>query len=284
MRSYVLVLYLDQKGNEMAQGKPKRSLFDKFINIFCFLIIIWFCSGEVSHLYRDLDTIKAAPELYEHNYSISTTFPFVGSYYLMKPKNYDPKYKYPLVIVLHGISKHAYAAAALAHPKFRNAYPFFVMVPIAPKRAFWVTPKDTAYQMKRNIPYPDHLPQVIAGIKDIKTDYRIDENKIVITGHSMGATGVIGALEHYPDIFDAGIASSGAWSPNEISNIKVPLFIFHGTKDRAVPYQNSLGLRKAAKMQKKPIQVEFLKGQGHGIGNMVYSNTRVWNDVLKVIQ
>ena len=237
----------------MTGTKPERSLFDKFINAFAILIIIWFSIGEVSHLYRKLDTIKAAPELYERHYSLSSTFPFVGSYFLMKPKNYNPKYKYPLVIVLHGISKHAYAAEALARPEFRNKYPFFVMVPIAPKRAFWATPKDKAYQMKRNIPYPDHLPQVIAGIKNIKDKYQIDDRKIIMTGHSMGASGVIGAMERYPDIFAAGIASSGSWSPNEISHIKSPLFVFHGTKDRAVPVQNSVNLENAAKAQNLPI-------------------------------
>ena len=267
----------------MAGEKPERSLFDKFINIFAILIIIWFCAGEVSHLYRRLDTIKAAPELYARHYSLSATFPFVGSYFLMTPKNYDPKYKYPLVIALHGISKHAYAAAALARPKFRNIYPFFVMVPIAPKRACWASPKDKAYRMPQSIPYADHLPLVIAGINDIKSDYRIDERKIIIVGHSMGGSGVIGALERYPDLFAAGIASSGVWNPNEISHIKSPLFVFHGTKDNAVSVNYSTNLSNAAKAQNLPMQVDFLNGQGHGIGDLVYSNPRVWNDVLKVV-
>ena len=267
----------------MSEQKPSRTLFDRLINVFCFLIIIWFCLGEISHLYRKLDTIKQRPELYERNYSVSSTFPFIGSYFLMKPEGYNPKYKYPLVIALHGVSKHAYAAEELSKPKFRNIYPFFVMVPIAPKRAFWASPEDKKYRMPQNIPYPDHLSQVIAGINDIISGYRIDEDKIIIVGHSMGASGVIGALQLYPEIFAAGIASSGVWSPNEISNIKSPLFVFHGTNDGAVSVQHSVNLNNASKVQNLPIQVELLKGQGHGIGNLVYSNPRVWNDVLKVL-
>lgn len=267
----------------MTDAKPTRTLFDRLINVFSIIIIIWFSAGEVSYLYRELDTIKAAPELYERHYSFSSTFPFVGSYFLMKPKNYDSKYKYPLVIALHGISKHAYAAASLARPKFRNIYPFFVMVPIAPKRAFWASPKDKAYRMPQNIPYADHLPLVIAGIDDIKSEYRIDESKIIIVGHSMGGSGVIGALELYPDLFAAGIASSGVWNPSEISHIKSPLFVYHGTKDKVVSVNHSMNLSNAAKAQNLPVQVDFLKGQGHGIGDLVYSNPRVWGDVLKVV-
>ena len=267
----------------MSQEKPKRSLFDKVINVFAIVIIVVLTVNEFSHLWRSLDTINAAPEKYEHHYSLSSTFPFVGSYYLMKPKNYNPKYKCPLVVVLHGVSTHAYAAEELSKPKFRNTYPFFVMVPIAPKRAFWATPNDKAYQMVRNIPYPDHLPQVIAGISGISANYQIDPNKVMIAGHSMGGSGVIGALQRY-QIFKAGIASSGAWSPNELSNIKSPLFVFHGTKDGAVPYNFSVQLKGAAKAQRKPIKVTFLKGKGHGIGGLVYSNPSVWNRLLRAVE
>ena len=225
-------------------AKKKSSLLDQLINIVCVVIVLFFAVNEFSHLYRSIATIRATPDLYERNYTYSTTFPFVGRYFLMAPKNYDPKYSYPLVVVLHGVSTYAYAAEALANPKFRNRYPFFVMVPIAPKRAFWSSPKDKAYRMKQNIPYPDNLPHVIAGVNDIKKSYVIDERKIMITGHSAGGSGVIGALEKYPDVFKAGIASSGAWSPNEISNIKSPLFIYHGTNDNAVPVQYAKNVRR----------------------------------------
>ncbi len=265
-------------------GKKKRSLGDKLINAFAILILMFFVANEFSHLYRTLHTIDIAPDLYEHHYSTSSTFPFVGSYYLMKPKNYDPQYKYPLVVVLHGVSTRAYAAEALATPKFRSKYPFFVMVPIAPKRAFWATPNDKAYQMQRNIPYPDHLPQVMAGIEDIKQQYNIDENKLIISGHSMGASGVIGALQRYPEYFNAGIASSGAWSPNELDKVKTPLFIYHGSKDSAVPMQNSVVIKQAARKMNLPISVTFLKRQRHGIGPIVYGNQNVWNDVMSVVR
>lgn len=273
------------RGTDVVKNdRMKSGLFDQMINIICVVIVLFFAVNEFSHLYRSLDTIKAAPDLYERHYTFSTTFPFVGSYFLMEPKNYDPKYSYPLVVVLHGVSTHAYAAEALANPKFRDTYPFFVMVPIAPKRAFWASPEDKAYRMKQNIPYPDNLPHVIAGVNDIQKSYVIDERKVMISGHSAGGSGVIGALEKYPDVFKAGIASSGAWSPNEISHIKSPLFIYHGTNDAAVPVQYANNLKQAAKALKKPISVKYIKGQGHGIGGYVYSNPKVWDRLLSAVE
>ncbi len=262
------------------EQKKKPSIMDRGITAFSYLIVIYFVISEFSHLYRGFDTIKQAPDLYEPHYSVSSTFPFVGRYFLMVPKDYNPKYKYPLVVSLHGVSSHSYAAEELAREKFRNVYPFFVMVPIAPKRAFWMSPKDEAYRMPRNIPYPDHMPQVIAGINDIQKSYSIDSGKIILAGHSMGGSGVIGAMQNYSDIFSAGIASAGAWSPNEIASIKSPLFVYHGTNDGAVPASFSAGLRASAKAQNLPITVTFLKGRGHGIGNLLYSQASVWDKVL----
>lgn len=269
----------------MTKEKPeyKRSFFDKTINIICYIIAVVFVINEYSHLYRSLDTIKAAPDLYERHYSFSATFPFAGSYFLMPPKNYNPKYKYPLIVDLHGVSTRSYAAEALASDAFRNTYPFFVMIPIAPTRAFWATPKDKAYRMVRNIPYPDHLPQVVAGINDIKSNFNIDDNKIIITGHSMGGTGVIGALERYPDLFKIGIASAGAWPPHELTNMRAPLFVFHGANDVQVPVQYSRDLSGLAKVQNKMINVSILRGQGHGIGPMVYSKKTLWSNALKMV-
>ncbi len=42
-------------------------------------------------------------------------------------------------------------------------------------------------------------------------------------------------------------------------------------------------LERVAKAQSLPISVEYLKGKGHSIGGLVYSNPRVWNDALKVV-
>ncbi len=200
----------------------------------------------------------------------------------MEPKDYNPQYSYPLVVALHGVSNNVYAAEALSSPTMRKKYPFFVMVPVAPKRAFWATPRDKAYQMKRNIPYADHLPFVVSGVNKIRESYNIDPNRTIMTGHSMGGGGATAAMQRYPDVFSAAIASSGAWSPKEIDRVTKPIFVYHGTRDGAVPVKNALNLQSAAKAQKKPIIVQTLKGRGHDIGGMLYARPSVWNDVISV--
>ncbi len=245
------------------------------------LLILLLCVAS-THWFRSLDSIRNNASLFERHYVLSPAFPFSGKYYLMKPKNYDTSKSYPLVVALHGISKRAYAAEDLATPKFREQYPVFVMVPIAPTQAFWASPKDQEYRMPQAIPYPDHLPVVMGGIRQIKSKYNIDESQIIIVGHSMGGSGVIGALQRYPYTFKAGIASAGAWSPNEISNISAPLYVYHGAQDNAVPAMISEKLKISAHQQRKPISVTIIPKQGHGIGHFIYSQEELWDQVLKI--
>lgn len=259
-----------------ASVRHKRSFTDHMINYISGLIIILFVVNEFSHVWRMPESISKSPILYEHHFSWSYTFPFIGSYFLIKPADYNPKKTYPLVVALHGVSSRVYSAEELVKPEFRKAFPAFIMVPVAPARAFWATPENASYQMKRNIPYPDHLPQVMEGIKDISLEYTIDNERIYITGHSMGATGVIGALERYPDVFAAGIASAGSWNPNETKNLNDPLWIFHGNIDEYIPYEVGLNLGKELKKRGLSVNFNAIKGKGHDIGPLVYSKQKLW--------
>ena len=260
--------------------KPKRSLVDRAINAFAVLILIFAAINEFSHLYRVPQTVAAAPQLYERHTSWSGTFPFVGSYFLMTPEGYDPKKSYPLVVALHGVSSRIYAAEALSSSSFRRAFPVFVMVPIAPARAFWATPENPAYQMRRNIPYPDHLPQAMAGIDAVSASYSIDKSRVYIVGHSMGAAGVIGALERYPDRFAAGIASAGLWDVAETKAVNDPVRILHGSADPVMPFAQSRTL--AAELKARGVAARFnsLSGRGHDIGPTVYAKSELWDWLL----
>lgn len=267
----------------MTASPPKKSpwsAFDRTVHVVTVLILVGLAVNEFSHLYRVTATVAAAPQLYERHNTWSSTFPFVGSYFLMKPEGYDPKKSYPLVVALHGVSSRIYAAEALASPGFRKSYPVFVMVPVAPQRAFWATPENPEYQMRRNIPYPDHWPQVIAGIDQIMNTYPIDKSRVYVVGHSMGASGVIGALERYPDRFAAGIASAGTWDPAETWHINDPLWLMHGSDDKFIPIEHSRMLAAELKARDLPAHFNALAGRGHDIGPYVYAKPELWKWLL----
>lgn len=253
-------------------------MFDKIVTGFCYVILLYFVVNEFHHLYWTPVSVKS--DLYERHYNISGTFPFIGSYFLMEPVNYNPNYKYPVVVVLHGISKRVYAAEYLAQEKFRDRYPTFVLVPLAPKRAFWEQPANDQYALPQLIPYPDHMPSVMNALQTVSAKYQVDQDRIYITGHSMGGMGVIGALQNYPNVFAGGLALSGTWDPAETQNITAPLWLFHGGADAQIPVGFSRNIAGTMKQSGQFVQYTELAGEGHDIWKIIYPSASVWTGMF----
>lgn len=121
----------------------------------------------------------------------------------------------------------------------------------------------------------------MSEIRHAQKKYNIDRDQIIITGHSMGGSGAIGAMQRYPSTFKAAISSSGAWPPNEISKINRRVYVYHGDKNSAVPVQLAQNLKSGATKIRAPINVEIMQGRGHGIGDLIYSDENIWDKVLK---
>ena len=122
---------------------------------------------------------------------------------------------------------------------------------------------------------------MISGIEDIQENFNIDPSRIYIVGHSMGGAGVVGALEHYPKQFAAGVASAGIWDPSQTTHINAPLWLVHGENDESIAHRHSQELYAHMKGQKKDVLFNSIKGQGHGIGEVIFGQTVIWDWLLK---
>ncbi|MDP1588833.1 MAG: 5'-nucleotidase C-terminal domain-containing protein, partial [Prosthecobacter sp.] len=74
---------------------------------------------------------------------------------------------------------------------------------------------------------------VLAAIEDAQKRFRIDPERIVCTGQSMGGTGTTYLCCRYPDIFAAGIPLASTYGHlSLITNLRdVPMFFVQGAKD-----------------------------------------------------
>lgn len=126
------------------------------------------------------------------------------------------------------------------------------------------------------------------GYDYVKSHY--DEKEIVVCGHSLGssfATWI--AANNSPKLlvleapFYSMLAAAGYTKPflpewilklmlrhhfrtdKWIVNVKAPIYIFHGTDDRVVPYEHALKLVDRIKQSNRPIEVELfiVPGWGH---------------------
>lgn len=241
-------------------------------------MILLFCAvNEFSYLYRAPQSVAQNRHLYSRHYNLTARLPFVGSYFLMAPETIESGTACPAVVVLRGISRRVYAAEYLAQQDYRRRYPAYVIVPSLPERAFWIRPRDGDYAPPQMIPYPDHMPQVMAMIGAVVKDNPVDPRRIYLTGHSMGGMGVVGALQACPGMFAAGLALSGTWNPAKTDQIRSPLWMIHGGSDPQIPASFSRLTAQRLRARQAAIRYDEIPGQGHDIWKIVYPRPEAWD-------
>lgn len=191
-------------------------------------------------------------------------------YQLIKPLDYDPTKKYPIVISLpYGGQpatdtikqiEGAVMALLLTMEGNRRNYPAFIFIPNCPPGAGW-----------GGIPnYPNVDSLVFDAIIALDRQFSIDEKRRYVAGLSRGGFGAWNFICKHPEMFAAAIPVSGGGDPRLAPEIvKVAVWAFHGAKDRNVPVINSRNMINAIKNAGgNPRYTEF-PDEGHNIWDKV---------------
>ena len=193
-----------------------------------------------------------------HNFSKEIKVTVSANYLLYLPKDYSENNEsYPLVLFLHGAGERGNDLEKVkVHglPRLINEgkeFPFIVVSPQCPEEVFWST-------------------DVLSALLDeIEANYRVDKNRIYVTGLSMGGNGTWSLALAEPNRF-AAIAPVCGWSvPSVACTIKhLPIWVFHGAKDDVVPISAS------------EIMVERLKACDGNVNFTVYpeANHDSWTE------
>jgi predicted peptidase len=110
---------------------------------------------------------------------------------------------------------------------------------------------------------------VMDVIEEMKRAYRIDADRIYLTGHSMGGFGTWSIAMNHPDLFAAlAPVAGGVNNPAAMSKIAhIPQLVIHGDKDPTVPVDRS---RAAVAMSKKlGVELKFIEVPGGDHGSVV---------------
>ena len=182
-------------------------------------------------------------------------------YQFMKPENYDPQKKYPLVLCLHHGGTHGTdnisqlgADPAPFLSSNRNKYLAFYLMPQCPQGLGWV-----------NID-----ASILGMMKALEDEFEIDETRRYVMGISGGGYGSWHFISAHPEMFAAAIPICGGGDPTLASKIiNVPVWAFHGENDDLVPVRFSQemidGIKKAGG---NPQYTEF-PNAGHNIWGQV---------------
>ncbi|PMQ02082.1 MAG: hypothetical protein CBR30_03460 [Dictyoglomus sp. NZ13-RE01] len=189
-------------------------------------------------------------------------------YSLYVPENYNPKLIYPLVVFLHGAGERGYGNQAplkankggvvWAEDDIQSKFPCFILAPQCPQHSSWTTLFNPEDSFSPSI----YLEMVYELIQKISEEYNIDQNRIYLTGLSMGGFGTWALAMAHPDTFSALVPICGGGNPNKVSLIKdIPVWAFHAEDDPIVDKEIVRKTINALKqVSEKVIYTEFDSG------------------------
>jgi predicted peptidase len=200
-------------------------------------------------------------------------------YRLMKPEGYDGSKDYPLVVFLHGAGERGkdnkaqlkHGVKDFASDAARKKHPCFLIAPQCPSGQSWAAFRG-GFAKAPTTP----AKQVLALIAELRKEFKIDPKRIYLTGLSMGGYGTWDLLAREPGLFAAGLPVCGGGDPATAEKIaKIPLWVFHGDKDTAVPVERSRTMVEAVKKAGGEPKYTEYKGVGHDSWTATYKDAKV---------
>ena len=172
---------------------------------------------------------------------------FLNKSFLMYiPEEYDENTEsYPLLLLLHGMGLRGTDIDDIkAMTLFQNVmngkhYPFIIMAP----QCF----RNDSITNKRFT--KDSNPEdLMTYLDEVLERYRIDKNRMYISGTSGGGTATYHFLTLHPEKWAAAIPVCGNTNPylEEAALLSdIPMWIFHGEEDESIGIENSINMYNA---------------------------------------
>ncbi len=190
------------------------------------------------------------------------------NYLLYLPPNYEAQTSWPLILFLHGrgergndlslVQKHGLPKRLTDGDHF----PFIIVAPQCPPGSYWTEELDALNVL---------LDHVIAS-------YSVDENRVYLTGLSMGGRGVWNLAGRYPQRFAAIApicAGAHPWAAQERLG-SVPVWIFHGGADPVVPASESEKMAEYLQAAGGDVRLTIYPGVDHDSWTITYNNPELY--------
>jgi len=188
-------------------------------------------------------------------------FPFIK----YSPEKHDDGEKLPLIIQLHGAGERGAGKEDLINVEVhglsnvvkKKDYECILVLPQCPTNTFWVA----------------RIESILAFIQQVIDEYNIDENRIYITGLSMGGYGTWYTAMAKPKLFAAAVPVCGggmAWNCSVIK--KLPIWAFHGVEDAVVNVSCSDEMVKKLESIGAPVKYTRVEGVGHNVWVNAYND------------
>jgi predicted esterase len=202
----------------------------------------------------------------------------VMPYRVYVPKAYSEAKAMPLVIALHGLGANEdsfFDSYERLAPQLAEQYGAVMAAPLGFRRdGFYGSTMMGAGDAasRRRAEYSEQ--DVLEVLRLMKAAYNIDESRIYLMGHSMGAIGTWALASKYPQTWAALVAFSGTGAPSLAANMtKIPQFVVHGDADNTVNVSGSRNM--VAELQKLKGNVTYLEIVGGTHTDVVVPNLEI---------
>jgi predicted peptidase len=228
------------------------------------LMIVYGCSSEL--VIKDGGTKRQVGKKMTTNFEQEVSL----NYLLALPKDYEQKEKWPLLMFLHGSGERGNDLELLKkHGPPRlieegKEFPFIVVSPQCPSGIRWKT------------------NALAALIDEMIKNYNVDENRIYVTGLSMGGYGTWKLANEISEKLAAVVPICGwgdSWTICEIGDL--PVWAFHGGKDNVVVPQKSQELVDALKRCNGNVKFTLYPEANHDSWTETYNNPEVYKWLLE---
>jgi predicted peptidase len=190
-------------------------------------------------------------------------------YLLFLPKGYeDSKKDWPLMLFLHGSGESGSDVSKVkvhGPPKIVESkpdFPFILVSPQSPGRGW----------------NPDTLS---ALLDEIQAKYRVDKDRVYLTGLSMGGYGSWALAAAHPERFAAVVPICGGGNTSDAAKLaKLPIWVFHGEKDNTVPIERSREMVNAIKAAGGNVKFTTYPEAGHDCWTETYNNPELYKWLL----
>jgi predicted peptidase len=193
-------------------------------------------------------------------------------YLLYLPADYNKPAdrKWPLIFFLHGsgergadvmkVKKNGPPMIVENEPDSPLAKQFIVVSPQCPAGKSW------------------KADDLSALLDDVMAKYRVDADRVYLTGLSMGGFGTWALAAKSPERFAAIAPMCGGGSPASADRLKsLPTWVFHGEDDPTVPIQKSQEMVDALKAVGADVKFTKYPGVGHDCWTKSYANLDLYS-------
>jgi predicted peptidase len=191
-------------------------------------------------------------------------------YLLFLPEGYAKSdQRWPLMLFLHGAGESGSDLAKVkvhGPPKIvetNRTFPFILVSPQSPGRGW----------------NPDTLN---ALLDDVIANYRVDKDRVYLTGLSMGGYGTWALAAAHPEKFAAIAPICGGGNPADAKRLApIPTWVFHGAKDTTVPLKRSEEMVEAIKAANGNVKLTVYPEAGHDSWTQTYENPALYQWFLQ---